>query len=64
MYMTSTSSDIQSQTMKTMYKILAHEIKAMNLDAHPQDYLNFYCLGKREELPTEMSQAVADVKVL
>ncbi|PWA49563.1 phospholipase D delta [Artemisia annua] len=53
----------QSQTMKTMYKIVAHEIKAMNLDAHPQDYLNFYCLGKREELPTEMSQAAADVKV-
>ncbi|KAL2895296.1 Phospholipase D delta [Bienertia sinuspersici] len=29
--------------------IIAKEIKAMNLkDVHPQDYLNFYCLGNRE----------------
>lgn len=46
----------QSQTMQTMYSIVAREIKAMQLDAHPTDYLNFYCLGNREELPTEMSQ--------
>lgn len=32
-----------------MYNIIAQEIKAMNLDdAHPRDYLNFYCLGNRE----------------
>lgn len=35
--------------MQMMYNIIAQEIKAMNLkDIHPQDYLNFYCLGNRE----------------
>ncbi|GJV14026.1 phospholipase D delta, partial [Tanacetum coccineum] len=53
----------QSQSMQTMYSLVAREIKAMQLDAHPQDYLNFYCLGKREVLPAEMSQEAADVKV-
>ncbi|KAK1432601.1 hypothetical protein QVD17_09498 [Tagetes erecta] len=53
----------QSQTMETMYTIIAREIKAMQLDAHPEDYLNFYCLGNREELPAEASQASADDKV-
>ena len=43
--------------METMYVVIAKEIKAMQLDAHPQDYLNFYCLGKREELPEEMQSA-------
>ncbi|KMS95875.1 hypothetical protein BVRB_004150 [Beta vulgaris subsp. vulgaris] len=39
----------QGQTMQMMYNIIAQEIKAMNLDdAHPRDYLNFYCLGNRE----------------
>ncbi|KAJ9561849.1 hypothetical protein OSB04_007009, partial [Centaurea solstitialis] len=50
----------QSQTMETMYTVVAQEIKAMQLDAHPQDYLNFYCLGKREELPEEMIQSADD----
>lgn len=41
-----------------MYEIIAHELKAMNLDnAHPKDYLNFYCLGNREECPVESSDA-------
>jgi len=32
-----------------MYKIIATELKSINLEnAHPQDYLNFYCLGHRE----------------
>ncbi|KAI7745918.1 hypothetical protein M8C21_005546 [Ambrosia artemisiifolia] len=53
----------QSQTMEAMYTVIAREIKDMQLDAHPQDYLNFYCLGNREELPPEMSQAPADDKV-
>ncbi|TVU10231.1 hypothetical protein EJB05_43745 [Eragrostis curvula] len=40
----------QSQTMEMMYGIIADELKAMNIeDAHPQDYLNFFCLGNREE---------------
>ncbi|MFS8011224.1 putative phospholipase D [Helianthus anomalus] len=37
----------QSHTMEAMYLVIAREIKAMQLDAHPHDYLNFYCLGKR-----------------
>ncbi|KAI8549395.1 hypothetical protein RHMOL_Rhmol06G0021500 [Rhododendron molle] len=48
----------QGQTMQMMYEIIAHELKAMNLDnAHPKDYLNFYCLGNREECPVESSDA-------
>lgn len=44
--------------MQMMYEIIAHELKAMNLDnAHPKDYLNFYCLGNREECPVESSDA-------
>jgi hypothetical protein len=36
--------------MEMMYGIIAGELKAMNIeDAHPQDYLNFFCLGNREE---------------
>lgn len=35
--------------MKMMYKIIALELKSANsIEAHPQDYLNFYCLGNRE----------------
>ncbi|GLT65333.1 hypothetical protein SLA2020_377710 [Shorea laevis] len=44
----------QSQTMKMMYGIIAKELQNMgHQDAHPQDYLNFYCLGKRECIPGE-----------
>ncbi|KAL3639008.1 hypothetical protein CASFOL_016915 [Castilleja foliolosa] len=40
----------QGQTMQMMYEIIAREIKAARLkNAHPTDYLNFYCLGNREE---------------
>uniref|UniRef100_A0A7N2MZD6 phospholipase D n=1 Tax=Quercus lobata TaxID=97700 RepID=A0A7N2MZD6_QUELO len=46
----------QTQTMQMMYGIIARELKSMHLeDSHPQDYLNLYCLGKREELPKEVS---------
>ncbi|GAB2243586.1 hypothetical protein Droror1_Dr00023714 [Drosera rotundifolia] len=39
----------QAQTMQMMYTIIARELKSMNMEnAHPQDYLNFYCLGNRE----------------
>jgi len=35
--------------MSMMYKIVADALQSQGLvDAHPQDYLNFYCLGKRE----------------
>ncbi|XP_006650874.2 phospholipase D delta-like [Oryza brachyantha] len=39
----------QGQTMSSMYKIIADALQMQGLlEAHPQDYLNFYCLGKRE----------------
>jgi phospholipase D1/2 len=39
-----------------MYEKIAQELKSMDLvDSHPQDYLNFYCIGKREEIPQELS---------
>ncbi|KAL9395459.1 hypothetical protein Peur_009712 [Populus x canadensis] len=42
----------QGQTMQMMYEVIANELKSMNLEnSHPQDYLNFYCLGNREEVP-------------
>uniref|UniRef100_A0A0D9XG78 Phospholipase D n=1 Tax=Leersia perrieri TaxID=77586 RepID=A0A0D9XG78_9ORYZ len=46
----------QAQTMEMMYRIIANELKAMNIEnAHPQNYLNFYCLGNREELSSNES---------
>ncbi|KAL9395155.1 hypothetical protein Peur_014440 [Populus x canadensis] len=42
----------QGQTMQMMYEVIANELKSMNLEnSHPQDYLNFYCLGNREQVP-------------
>ncbi|KAF3440357.1 hypothetical protein FNV43_RR18641 [Rhamnella rubrinervis] len=52
----------QAQTMQMMYDIVARELKSMQLsDLHPQDYLNFYCLGKKEAHSEEMSSANATV---
>ncbi|ONM61199.1 phospholipase D11 [Zea mays] len=46
----------QAQTMEMMYKIIADELKATdNKDMHPEDYLNFFCLGNREEPPSNGS---------
>lgn len=40
--------------MKMMYGIIAQELKSSQLqDVHLSDYLNFYCLGNREELRGE-----------
>ena len=36
----------QSKTMSMMYKKIARAIRKMNIDAHPQDYLMFFCLGE------------------
>ncbi|PIN01375.1 Phospholipase D1 [Handroanthus impetiginosus] len=48
----------QGQTMEMMYTIIAQEIKSAQLEnAHPTDYLNFYCLGNREEFHEEESNA-------
>lgn len=46
----------QAQTMQMMYNVVAKELKSMQLsDVHPQDYLNFYCLGNREHFNEESS---------
>ncbi|RWR92386.1 C2/PLDc/PLD_C/PLDc_2 domain-containing protein [Cinnamomum micranthum f. kanehirae] len=48
----------QSQTIQMMYNIVAQELKSMDLkDSHPQDYLNFYCLGNREEPQKVINQS-------
>ncbi|CAN1122256.1 Phospholipase D delta [Linum perenne] len=44
----------QSQTVSMMYNVVAQELKSMQLEENPQDYLNFYCIGKTEEAPQEM----------
>ena len=37
--------------MSMMYKIVADALRKEGLhESHPQEYLNFYCLGKREVL--------------
>ncbi|PKI74861.1 hypothetical protein CRG98_004633 [Punica granatum] len=40
----------QGQTMSMMYQIIAQALEKAGLSGqyHPQDYLNFFCLGKRE----------------
>ncbi|KAL2346207.1 hypothetical protein Fmac_000207 [Flemingia macrophylla] len=44
----------QRQTMQMMYEVIARELKYMQMDdSHPQDYLNFYCLGNREKPTTD-----------
>ncbi|WVZ62645.1 hypothetical protein U9M48_012365 [Paspalum notatum var. saurae] len=41
----------QGHTMSMMYKIVADALRKEGLhESHPQEYLNFYCLGKRETL--------------
>ncbi|XP_057965730.1 phospholipase D delta [Malania oleifera] len=49
----------QSQTMQMMYQIVAQELRSMEDSSHPLDYLNFYCLGNREEMPKEKSNEVS-----
>nr|GEW04037.1 phospholipase D delta [Tanacetum cinerariifolium] len=53
----------QSQTMQMMYNVVALAIKSMQIDAHPKDYLNFYCLGKREDVPFKIGPSFTDEKV-
>ncbi|KAL4348798.1 hypothetical protein GQ457_17G011080 [Hibiscus cannabinus] len=47
----------QGQTVSMMYSIIAKELEQAGLSDqyHPQDYLNFYCLGKREAPPSDSS---------
>ncbi|WIA08753.1 hypothetical protein OEZ85_008176 [Tetradesmus obliquus] len=42
----------EAQTRNMMYKRVAAAIREAGLDAHPQDYLQFFCLGKREGYET------------
>ncbi|KAG8646094.1 phospholipase D delta isoform X2 [Manihot esculenta] len=52
----------QGQTMAMMYKIIAKALEDAGLSDqyHPQEYLNFYCLGKREvsseQNPSQINQ--------
>ncbi|KAF5771476.1 putative phospholipase D [Helianthus annuus] len=47
----------QGQTMQMMYEVIARELKNSKLEnAHPQDYLNFYCLGNREQCDEQVSK--------
>ncbi|CAI9755813.1 unnamed protein product [Fraxinus pennsylvanica] len=40
----------QGQTMQMMSEIIARELKSASIkNAHPTDYLNFYCLGNQEK---------------
>lgn len=47
----------QGQTMAMMYHVVAEAIMNAGLSDqyHPQDYLNFFCLGKREASTSESS---------
>ncbi|GJN12204.1 hypothetical protein PR202_ga30462 [Eleusine coracana subsp. coracana] len=51
----------QGHTMSMMYKIVADALRKEGLhETHPQEYLNFYCLGKREitsDVPTTVSHS-------
>jgi len=46
----------KGHTMSMMYKIVADALRKEGLnESHPQEYLNFYCLGKREVLSDVLS---------
>ncbi|KAJ4833057.1 hypothetical protein Tsubulata_001028 [Turnera subulata] len=49
----------QAQTMAMMYNIIAKELEKAGLSDqyHPQDYLNFYCLGNRENSAPPLSSS-------
>ncbi|WOG97744.1 hypothetical protein DCAR_0417085 [Daucus carota subsp. sativus] len=50
----------QGETMKMMYEIIAQELHYANVEnSHPQDYLNFYCLGNREKYDKNEPDAVS-----
>ncbi|EPS73398.1 hypothetical protein M569_01343, partial [Genlisea aurea] len=52
----------QTQTMQMMYEVIARELKSGGMkDGRPTDYLNFYCLGNREDRSTESSGMVESV---
>ncbi|XP_027356583.1 phospholipase D alpha 1-like isoform X2 [Abrus precatorius] len=44
--------DWQRRTMEMMYSDIAEAITKKGIEAHPRDYLTFFCLGKREHKDT------------
>ncbi|XP_071551933.1 uncharacterized protein [Panulirus ornatus] len=49
----------QHRTMEMMYRKIAKAIRKAKIDAHPTDYLSFFCLGKRES-PDEIPDGLDD----
>lgn len=44
--------------MQMMYDVIARGLKNSKLEnTHPQDYLNFYCLGNREQCDEKVSNS-------
>ncbi|ESW09022.1 hypothetical protein PHAVU_009G093500 [Phaseolus vulgaris] len=58
--------DWQRRTMEMMYADIAQAIQRTGIEAHPRDYLTFFCLGNREgqknsnHTPTEAPQPDSD----
>lgn len=51
----------QMRTVEMMMKKVANAIKEVKLqDAHPTDFLGFFCLGNREAFPTDLSPSTAE----
>lgn len=48
----------QRNTMLMMYTRIAHALHDAGIQAHPTEYLMFFCLGKKErrlDIPAELS---------
>ncbi|MED6154788.1 Phospholipase D, partial [Stylosanthes scabra] len=54
--------------MEMMYSDIAESIRKTGIEAHPRDYLTFFCLGKREPkmegeyVPTEQPEPDSDYR--
>ncbi|KAG7177060.1 phospholipase D alpha 1-like isoform X3 [Homarus americanus] len=49
----------QHRTMEMMYRKISKAIRKAKIDAHPTDYLTFFCLGKRES-PDEIPDGLEE----
>lgn len=50
--------------MQMMYGVVARELKKSgHHNLHPEDFLNFYCLGKREEISKDTSSDANETAV-
>lgn len=43
----------QRRTMEMMYSVVGEAIREKGIEAHPREYLSFFCLAKREPRPPE-----------